>query len=55
MKKIKNFLYIIGAIVIIVTIFFKNDISDKLDNILWVVSGMWLIIIIILELIKKEK
>jgi len=55
MKRIKNILYVIGAIVLIITIFFDDELPKKLDNILWILSGVLLLAIIILEAFFRKK
>jgi cell division protein FtsW (lipid II flippase) len=55
MKRIKNILYVVGAIVLLIIIFFRDDISERLDNIFWIFSGIWLLLIITLEIFFRRK
>ncbi len=55
MNKIKNLLYVIGAIVLIIKIFFRDDISKGLDNVLWLLCGILVLIIIFLEVLTRRK
>ena len=55
MKKAINILYIIGVILVIALIFFKEDFSDKLNLGLGISAGVVLLIIVILEKLTKRK
>ena len=55
MKKIKNLLYVIGAVILIIKIFFREDIPIELDIMTGYLSGVFLLAIIILEVLSKRK
>lgn len=55
MIKLKNLIYILGAILLVVKIFFKDDISNTLSNVLWVLAGIFLLVIIVLEIFTRRK
>lgn len=55
MKIIKRVLYIVGAIILIIVLFFSDDISDEIDNVLWVLSGVLLFLIVVTEIFIKRK
>ena len=55
MKNIKNISYVLGAIILIVKIFFKDNFSEEINTGLWASTGILLLIIIILEVLTKRK
>jgi hypothetical protein len=55
MKTIKNTLYIIGVIVLIVKIFFRDDIPKDLDIMTGYLMGVFLLVVIILEVLTRQK
>lgn len=55
MKIIKNALYALGTIVLIIKIFFREDISKGFDNVLTILAGVLLLIIIVVEVISRRK
>jgi hypothetical protein len=55
MKKIKNILYVLGAILLILKIFFKENFSEELNNGLWLSTGIFLLLIIIFEVLTKRR
>jgi len=55
MKKIKNTLYIIGVIALIIKIFFRDDIPKDLDIMTGYLMGVFLLVIIILEVLTRRK
>jgi len=55
MKKIKNILYIIGVIILIIKILFRDDISKDLDIITGYLLGVFLLVIIVLEVLTRRK
>jgi len=55
MKKIKNAIYIIGAFLVIVKVFFRENISKELNDILLISAIILLSLIIIFEVFTKEK
>jgi hypothetical protein len=55
MKTIKNILYIIGAIFLIIKIFFRDDIPKDLDLITGYLMGVFLLVVIILEVLTRRK
>jgi len=50
MKTIKNASYIIGAIILIIKIFYKEDISKEFSLFLWLLSIVLVLCIIIIEI-----
>ena len=55
MKKVKNILYIIGVITLIMKIFFRDDIAKDLDIMTGYLLGVFLLAIIILEVLTRRK
>jgi hypothetical protein len=55
MKKIKSILYIIGVIILIIKIFFRADIPKDLDIMTGYLLGVFLLIIIVLEVLTRRK
>lgn len=55
MKAIKNTFYIIGAIALIIKIFFRDDIPQNLDVMTGYLMGVFLLVIIILEVLTRRK
>jgi len=55
MKKSKNLLYVIGVVILIIKIFFREDIPKELDILTGYLLGIFLLIIIILELLTRRK
>jgi hypothetical protein len=55
MERIKNALYIFGAIIVIIRIFFRDDFSKELNNIIFWTIGIVLLSIIILEVITRKR
>jgi protein-S-isoprenylcysteine O-methyltransferase Ste14 len=52
---IKKLLYIIGVLVVIVSIFFSNELPEILSNLLWILASILLLLIIIFEIITKGR
>jgi hypothetical protein len=55
MKKAINILYIIGAILLIAIVFFKDDFSDKINNGLLIAAGVQVLLIVTLEILTRRK
>lgn len=55
MKKIKNILYIIGVIILIIKIFFRDDIPKDLDIKTGYLMGVFLLAVIVLEVLTRRK
>lgn len=55
MNKIKNLVYIVGGILLIVKIFFKDIIPEGFHTIKFILAVFFLLIIIILELLTRKK
>lgn len=55
MKTIKNILYIIGVIILIIKIFFRGDIPKDMDIMTGYLLGVFLLVIIILEVLTRRK
>ena len=55
MKKIKNILYVLGAIILIIRIFFGNEISNELYDISGWLCVVLFLIITVLEVITRKK
>jgi len=55
MKRIKNILWILATIVLIIKIFFRDEISKELHYTLAWCLLIWLLILIILEVITRKK
>lgn len=55
MKKAINILYIIGAILLIAIVFFKEDFSDKINNGLLIAAGVQVLLIVTLEILTRRK
>ncbi len=55
MKKIKNLLYVIGVVILIIKIFFREDIPKELDIMTGYLLGVFLLVIIVLELLTRRK
>jgi len=55
MNKIKNSIYVIGAIILIIKIFFRDDISKDLDIKTGYLMGVLLLVVIILEVLTRRK
>ena len=55
MQRLKNIIYILGFILLVVIIFFKKDLPLAIANSTWIVSGVLLIFIIILEIVTRRR
>lgn len=55
MKNIKNTLYFVGAILLIIKIFFRDNFNLELNKALWLSTGALLLVIIILEILTRRK
>jgi hypothetical protein len=55
MQRLKNIIYILGFILLVVIIFFKKDLPLAMANLTWVVSGVLLFLIIVLEIVTKKR
>jgi len=55
MKTIKAILYVLGAILLIIIIFFKKDLPLQVANLTWIISGVLLFMIMITELLTRRK
>ncbi len=53
MQRLKNIIYILGFILLIVIIFIKKDLPLTIANSTWIVSGVLLTLIVILEIMTK--
>jgi len=55
MNKVKNAVYIIGGTLLVVKIFFQDRFSNNINSLLWILTGIILLIIIALELITRRE
>jgi len=55
MQRLKNIIYFLGFILLVIIIFFKKDLPLVMANSTWIVSGLLLISIIILEILTKRR
>jgi hypothetical protein len=55
MKNIKNTLYVLGAILLIIKIFLGDSFTKELNNVLWLSTGVLLLLIIIFEVLTRRK
>jgi hypothetical protein len=55
MKTIKTTLYVLGVIFLVIILFFKKDLPLQIANLTWIISGVLLFMIMIIELLTRRK
>jgi len=55
MERFRNILYVIGAIVVIIRLFFRDDMSEKLRNVSYVLVCVCLALVVVFEIIMWKK
>ncbi len=55
MEKIKNMLYVIGTVILIIKIFFRENILKEIDIMTGYLLGVFLLVIIVLEVLTNRK
>jgi len=55
MQRLKNIIYVLGFILLVIILFFKKDLPSTIVNSTWIISGILLFSIIILEIVTKRR
>jgi len=55
LNKIKSSIYVFGAILLVIKIFFENDLSNNTKLAHYILSGITLTLLVILEIYTRRK
>lgn len=55
MLQVKKYFYVLGIVLLVVILFFKNNIPLRIADNLWIISGILLFLIILSEIFTRKK